>query len=218
MKEKRDRIKHIIKKYNQGTMTDDEKDRAIYEALSQEADQISAEFVDEYIKHNSVLFPNITMNHLWSDCCLWRIDFKCVDDGGLLQDTNPVDKSFQLVRDDGTKAELRIVSKYGSDDHEYLDVFGRKQVNYGHDIFMAIGTLEDVELSNQEPPRPNMQIDVGQNGIEFIYAWSFDIKGKDLLLLKPPRWQPYLEMCSKMDVYRKEEIQKLVKKLLEDED
>jgi len=216
MEDKKEQLKSILGKFDHGMLTQEEKDDAIYSLLNQESAMIWEDLAKEYKKHNSVSEPGITQSHLWNDCAMWKVDFKCVDDGGLIHDENPVNKSFQLVRDDGVKAELKIIAKYSKNQKEFIDIFDRKCPTFGKDVFVAIGQLEDFFFANHEPPRPNMEIYVGEDGISYLSVCSFRCPGKPLYSIDFPRWQPYLEMMDILQSAHKEEMRKLINMLLID--
>lgn len=215
MEDKKQQLESILNKYNKGMMTEEDKESAIYRLFEEEAAQIWGKLEREYREHYPVADPQITQSHLWNDCCLWRVDFKCVDDGGLLSDSNPVGKTFQITRDDGVKAMLRVNAKYSRTQEEVIDIFGQKHSGCGQDVYIATGQLEDYYFSNHEPPRPNIEIFVGDDGITHLYVYAFFEKGKSMYSLDFPRWQPFLQMVNTLRQAQREEINRLISQLQE---
>ena len=70
---------------------------------------------------DNVLKPNKTYCHSYNYCCIVSIPFDCIDDGGLLRDDNPVDKTFTLVNTLGLKAVLTIKEDRRKENYAGLD-------------------------------------------------------------------------------------------------
>lgn len=214
MSSKRDQLASILRKHNRGIITESEKDASINELLAEESHEIWQRLMEEYKGKDTIATPGIYEFHSWSNCSAFGVPFNCVDDGGLLQDADPVGKVFKIVRDDGVKAELKIVNKYSKEQGVYVDVLGREAPCYGEDVFLAIGQLDDYYFSNPEPQRENILIKVGEKGIHNLTVYAFHEPGRPIYSIDYPRWKPYMEMMRELKEAHRIEMQRLIDLLM----
>lgn len=160
----------------------------------------------------SLLKPNLFNLHTYSnirECCTY---FNCIDDGGLLEENNPVDKTFRLVNDLGLEAvvtikEDRRTTPYKEREQKDFDIADVVLPGFGVVLyaaeFFAEGYIEgytakEREFKLNDCGRPSMDptilIRVNKNGkISYLaYNESFE---DSVARTKFSLWQDYYQWC-----------------------
>ena len=151
--------------------------------------------------------PVLDCIHVYANKSIFGIPFKCVDDGGLLSDSNPVGKSFHLMRNDGVKMHITITE------------FRPKGTPYKHrnyvfsetsDHYLGIGTIDDYYFKNTTPPRENLSFELSKaNTINYIVVTAFHEGEGATYSIDFPRWREYLDYCKKCKETLDQEIKVL---------
>ncbi len=162
-----------------------------------------------------VLSPGRTFAHLWNGYAAYIIDFRCVNDSGLTEDTSPEGKSFRLMSDLGLEAVLKIKEdrrgkrRQGLDFDEYVTVTPRGRAALKAE-FLAEGYIEGYTAKERKGD-PDILIRTGADGkVARLSYYSFP--DDDAACSGYPLWKDYFLWEKKQSLRRKEILSALFDK------
>ncbi len=120
--------------------------------------------------------------------CVQEIFFRCVDDGGLFGETDPLNKRYTLVDETGTAAHF-TVRGYG----------------YGYDgtlYYQGTGYVADYMQCMDHDLKIAL---IGKNGDQFRIIPALLNEEDKKAYLESPRWRPYFEHLRQNERYRERE-------------
>lgn len=156
--------------------------------------------------------PDMDSIHVYANQSIFGIPFNCVDDGGLLSDSNPVGKSFDLTRKDGVRMHIMITEfRPKGTPYKYRnDVFSEIS-----DHYLGIGTIDDYYFKNTTPPRENLSFYLSEaNMSSNIVVTAFHEGEGTTYSIDFPRWKEYLDYCKKCKETLDQEINQLWQQII----
>ncbi len=156
--------------------------------------------------------PVMDSIHVYANKSIYGIPFNCVDDGGLLSDSNPVGKSFDLTRNDGVKMHI-MITEFRPEGTPYKHrnfVFSETS-----DHYLGIGTIDDYYFKNTIPPRENLSFELSKaNTINYIVVTAFHEGEGATYSIDFPRWKEYLDYCRERKTTLDQEINQLSQQMI----
>lgn len=156
--------------------------------------------------------PVMDCIHVYANQSVYGIPFNCVDDGGLLSDSNPVGKSFHLMRNDGVKMHITI-TEFRPEGTPYK--YRNNVFSETSDHYIGIGTIEDYYFNNTIPPSENLSFVLSKtNTIDYIVVTAFHDGEGATYSIDFPRWKEYLKHCKKCKATLDQEINQLWQRIV----
>lgn len=136
-----------------------------------------------------IIAPYLNWMHTYSDNSLYQIIFYCIDDGGLLEEENPVGKTYTLINKLGLKAVLTITEVRKIQKEDSRSLYGK---------YLSTGYVEGYTAIEREYPEVGIEIDKDGS----ILAFHTYLDRKDMSVFNNyPLWQNYLAWTSAWQYY-----------------
>lgn len=148
----------------------------------------------EYFKPlpDGLVKPEMYNTHVYANVSKYVIEFQCVDDGGLSQDSHPEGKEYILTSDLGLKAKLRILEVRSTEDQKVLNLDADDFAPLG--AYLGIGYIEGYTLKRE---REIVVRTAGIGGKIKRLGTCFDFDDYNIGFRKYPLWKEYFKASNK---------------------
>lgn len=147
-----------------------------------------------------IIKPDISYIHTYHDAVVVIIGFHCIDDGGLLGDNNPCEKTFTLTNTLGLKAKLLIKEMRSLEEQMELHEDADMYITLG--AYLAEGYIEGY-TQIQEGASTKIVIRTDEKG-SICKLGAILIQDDNTAYRNFPLWQEYFDWFNKNLKKRKE--------------